>query len=56
MKLSKKCLEYPNKKRYATEKDAEAAALTSNFKNLSYYRCDTCKGWHLTSKVKKYGH
>ena len=49
----KKCFEHPNKKRFSTEKDAETAILTSNFKNLRCYYCETCEGWHLTSKLKK---
>ena len=48
----KTCFEHPDKKRFDTEKDAETAILTSNFKNLRCYRCDTCQGWHLTSKNK----
>lgn len=53
MNQGKKCFEHPNKKRFSTQKDAEAALLTSNFKNLRYYHCETCDGWHLTSKIKK---
>lgn len=51
--MSKICFEHPNKKRFSTEKDAETAILTSDFKNLRYYYCKTCAGWHLTSKLKK---
>jgi hypothetical protein len=47
----KKCLEFPNKKRYNTLKDAEAI-ISFLRENLSAYKCDSCQGWHLTSKNK----
>lgn len=50
----KTCFEHPDKKRFFTEKDAETAILTSDFKDLRCYYCDACEGWHLTSKLKKY--
>ncbi len=46
------CFEHPNKKRYNTEKDAFTALLTNDNKNLKYYYCETCDGWHL-AKIKK---
>ncbi len=49
----KKCLEFPNKKRYNTKKDADAIIAHHNLVNLTTYKCDSCQGWHLTSKVKK---
>jgi hypothetical protein len=48
----KYCAEYPNKKRYNTQKDAQTAILTSDAKNLQEYKCDSCLGWHLTSNKK----
>jgi hypothetical protein len=49
----KKCFEHPNKKRYNTKQNAESAMLMSECKDLRIYYCDTCSGWHLTSKTKK---
>ena len=50
----KKCLEYPNKNRYNTKKDAETAILLQlDNRNLNVYHCDTCEGWHLTSRKNK---
>ena len=46
------CLEFPNKKRYNTKQDAETVILLHS-KNLLVYKCDSCQGWHLTSKIKK---
>lgn len=48
----KKCLEFPNKKRYNTLKDAETI-ISFLRENLSAYKCDSCQGWHLTSKFIK---
>jgi hypothetical protein len=49
----KKCLEFPNKNRYNTWKDADTAILLLDNKDLSVYKCETCDGWHLTSsKIK----
>ena len=48
--LMKTCFDHPNKKRYNTQKDAETAVLIYDNKNLRIYKCDTCGGWHLTSK------
>ncbi len=48
----KTCWEYPDKKRYNTEKDAQTAILLIGDIRLRYYKCDTCDGWHLTSKDK----
>lgn len=45
----KKCLEFSQKKRYNTQKDAETAILLLDNQNLRTYRCETCDGWHLTS-------
>jgi len=50
--VHKKCFEFPNKKRYNTKKEAEAALAYHNLKNLSLYKCQSCLGWHLTSKNK----
>lgn len=47
----KKCFEYPNKVRYNTQKDAETFVLIYNDKKLRIYYCDSCNGWHLTSKA-----
>lgn len=46
----KKCFEFPNKKRYTTQRDAETAILLSENKEIQHYKCETCNGWHLTSK------
>lgn len=46
----KKCFEHPNKKRYNTKKDAEKDLLSISNINLRIYHCDSCNGWHLTSK------
>ena len=43
------CFEFPKKKRYNTQKDAERAILLIDNQNISAYNCDSCKGWHLTS-------
>lgn len=45
----KRCLEFYWKVRYNTKKDAETSILYSGI-NLKSYYCETCKGWHLTSK------
>jgi len=45
----KKCLLFPNKKRYNTKKEAELAVILLNSKNIRIYKCDCCNGWHLTS-------
>lgn len=51
--MSRKCFEFPNKRRYNTCKDAQTAILLSdNSKQLNAYCCETCKGWHLTSKAE----
>lgn len=48
----KSCL---NKKNYKNEKDALAAAEIQMLKNmsleLSVYKCNDCKYWHLTRQV-----
>ena len=49
----KRCPEFPNKKRYPTQKDAETAIIIQKSEgavNLRSYYCDACNGWHLTSK------
>jgi hypothetical protein len=46
----KKCFTYPNKRRYATQKDAETAILLQDNRELRTYHCGGCDGWHLTSK------
>lgn len=49
----KRCLTFPNKKRYPTEKDAETAIIIQHSEGsveLRSYYCESCKGWHLTSK------
>lgn len=49
--MSKICFEFPDKKRYNFQKDAEAQIfLSENSTKLRSYYCQTCKGWHLTSK------
>lgn len=44
------------KRRYATEKIAEAAADTQMLLNydlqLSVYKCESCSGWHLTRQPR----
>lgn len=47
----KKCFDQPNKRRYNTERDAETAILLVENKDLRVYKCDSCKGWHLTSSL-----
>lgn len=46
------CIEFPNKKRFPTKKDAETAIflIGNYYLNLYIYFCDTCQGWHLSSK------
>jgi hypothetical protein len=51
----KKCFKFPDKRRYNTEKDAETAILVLDNINLRVYKCDSCRGWHLTSNLKNYG-
>lgn len=51
----KKCNKHPDKNRYNTQKDAETAILVQQYAlfrktRLRCYPCDTCDGWHLTSK------
>lgn len=53
------------KKRYSTEVEA-MIKLNNSFhaqqkygnrtthKETRYYKCHQCKGWHLTSQIKKY--
>jgi hypothetical protein len=48
----KKCLEFPDKRRYNTRNDAETAILLSDNRELRTYHCETCGGWHLTSKSR----
>ena len=43
------CLAHPNKNRYNTKRDAETAILLVGNINLNVYKCDACRGWHLTS-------
>lgn len=49
----KKCFEFPDKMRYNTLRDATTAIIMSGTisrQQLRAYHCDTCNGWHLTSK------
>ena len=46
----KKCFEFPNKKRYNTQREAEAVILLLDNPAVRTYHCQSCKGWHLTSK------
>jgi hypothetical protein len=48
----KKCLEFPNKNRYNTQREAETAILLLDKRDLRSYQCQTCQGWHLTSGGK----
>jgi hypothetical protein len=48
----KKCFEHPDKKRYNTQRDAETAILLSEKDFLRAYHCETCSGWHLTSRPR----
>ncbi len=48
----KKCLEFPNKRRHNTKKEAETSLLMLNNKNLTIYHCDSCDGWHLSKIVE----
>lgn len=48
--MKKKCFEHPNKNRYNTQRAAETAILLSDNRNLDFYKCHACNGWHLTSK------
>jgi hypothetical protein len=45
----KKCFEFPDKRRFASKKDAETTLLIWNL-NYKIYQCQTCKGWHFASK------
>ncbi len=38
-----------NKNTYSSQKEAEKVAKLQN-KNLRIYECDSCRGFHLTSK------
>lgn len=49
----KKCFKYPHKRRHTTQKDAETSLLVLDNKNLTIYHCDSCDGWHLTSKAQE---
>lgn len=52
----KKCHLHPNKNRYNTQREAETAILASSEvgrPELRYYYCDTCTGFHLTSKPRE---
>lgn len=52
----KRCQKFPNKRRYPTKKAAETIILMlfgESVSNLRVYYCDACKGWHLTSNLKK---
>ena len=51
LEMNKKCLEYPNKKRHSTKKDAETSLLLIDNKNLTIYFCESCEGWHLAKIV-----
>jgi hypothetical protein len=49
----KQCFTHPNKNRYNTQGEAETAILVNNEAGkpeLRYYYCDTCSGYHLTSR------
>jgi hypothetical protein len=48
----KTCFEHPNKKRHNTQQEAETSLLLLNNKNLRTYHCESCDGWHLTSKME----
>jgi len=53
----KTCHLHPNKNRYNTQRDAETAILASSEAGrpeLRYYYCDTCTGFHLTSKPREW--
>lgn len=47
----KKCIEFPNKRRYATRQDAKRALITfSEIVPTKYiYYCRSCAGWHLAT-------
>ena len=47
--MKKICFEFPDKKRYNTQREAETVMLLINNADLKTYYCMTCKGWHLTS-------
>lgn len=51
--MKMKCLEHPHKKRHNTQQEAETSLLLLDNKNLRIYKCDSCNGWHLTSKIEK---
>jgi len=46
----KKCLEFPDKRRYNTKRDAETSILLIDKRDLRTYYCEGCRGWHLTSR------
>lgn len=46
----KKCFEFSEKIRYDTQGQAETAILVLDKRDLRTYKCNTCGGWHLTSK------
>ena len=48
----KKCFEHSDKTRYNTQWDADTAILLIGNNELRIYHCDSCDGWHLTSKNK----
>jgi hypothetical protein len=49
----KKCFEHSDKTRYNTQWDADTAILLIGNDELRIYHCDSCDGWHLTSKVEE---
>ena len=42
-----------DKRRFETEREADDAAYQARMegRNLSFYLCDICGGWHLTSRI-----
>lgn len=48
----KRCPEFPNKRRFPTQKDAETVIIIMAGEHdieFTTYYCESCKGWHLTS-------
>jgi hypothetical protein len=53
-----RCLESPNKTRFATQQDAAVASRQIEFRDgrrLYIYECQGCNGWHLTSEPNEEG-
>jgi hypothetical protein len=46
----KRCIEFPSKRRYNTQREAETAISLLDTSGIRAYHCRMCRGWHLTSR------